>query len=102
MTCGGGGAYRARVAEIDVSRTDDRAFTVRVRDGTTETTHRVTVPPRLAELELPDGELKHAVRESFAFLLEREPASAILGRFSLDEIERYFPAYPDELLRRLG
>ena len=90
------------MAEVDVSRADDRGFTVRVRDGATETTHRVTVPPRLAGLELPDGELEHAVRESFAVLLEREPASAILGEVSLDEIERYFPEYPDELRRRLG
>ena len=31
---------------------------------------------------------------SFEFLLEREPASSILSRFALPEIERYFPEYP--------
>jgi hypothetical protein len=42
------------------------------------------------------------VRESFEFLLEREPASSILARFSLTDISRYFPEYPEELARRLG
>jgi hypothetical protein len=30
---------------------------------------------------------------SFTFLLEREPKEAILGRFELPVIERYFPEY---------
>jgi hypothetical protein len=42
------------------------------------------------------------VRESFAFLLEREPNTSILGEFSLDVISRYFPEYSQELPRRLG
>lgn len=31
------------------------------------------------------------------FLLDREPATSILPRFSLDVIGRYFPEYPAEL-----
>jgi hypothetical protein len=42
------------------------------------------------------------VRESFAFLLEREPASSILPDFSLAITSRYFPEYGDELSERLG
>jgi hypothetical protein len=42
------------------------------------------------------------VRESFAFLLEREPNTSILGEFSLDVISRYFPEYSQELPDRLG
>jgi hypothetical protein len=34
------------------------------------------------------------VEASFRFLLEREPPSAILRKFALSEIERYFPDYP--------
>jgi hypothetical protein len=34
-------------------------------------------------------------------LLEREPASSILSRFSLSEITSYFPEYPSELAHRL-
>ena len=43
---------------------------------------------------VPEEEL---VRASFAFLLDREPATSILTRFSLDVIGRYFPEYTSEL-----
>ena len=42
------------------------------------------------------------VRASFEFLLEREPASSILRKFSLDIISRYFPDYSAEIRARLG
>ena len=41
------------------------------------------------------------MRESFLFLLEREPASSILSEFSLDVIPNYFPEYIEELPGRL-
>ena len=41
------------------------------------------------------------MRESFVFLLEREPASSIMSEFSLDVISRYFPEYVEELPERL-
>jgi hypothetical protein len=91
------------VAEISISPGGDREFEVRVRDGSAETTHHVTVPARIGDGIDPDEHgLETVVRESFEFLLEREPASSILGRFSLADISRYFPEYPDELARRLG
>jgi hypothetical protein len=37
------------------------------------------------------------VRASFRFLLDREPATSILARFSLDVISRYFPEYRREI-----
>ncbi len=81
----------------------DRRFRVEVRDGAIETTHEVTVPARIrGGPPLNDEDLERAVRESFLFLLERERASSILARFSLDDITRYFPEYPSELARRLG
>jgi hypothetical protein len=42
------------------------------------------------------------VSASFAFLLEREPREAILRRFDLPAISRYFPEYQREIQRRLG
>lgn len=42
------------------------------------------------------------VRESFAFLLAREPAGAVLPRFELSVISTYFPDYLDEISRRLS
>jgi hypothetical protein len=41
------------------------------------------------------------VRETIEFLLEREPATAILPEFSLNDVARYFPEFPEELQRRL-
>lgn len=56
----------------------------------------------LEELGIPEADPEAVVRESFAFLLEREPATSILPEFSLPVIARYFPEYPSELPRRLG
>jgi hypothetical protein len=91
------------MAEIQITATGDREFDVRIRDGGAETQHHVTVPDRIGDSIDPDEHgLETVVRESFEFLLEREPASSILPRFSLTDISRYFPEYPGELARRLG
>jgi hypothetical protein len=47
-------------------------------------------------------DMDRLVRETFAFLLEREPRGSILRRFDLAVVERYFPEYPREIRRRLG
>ncbi len=44
-----------------------------------------------------DAAVEDLVRRSFEFLLEREPASAILRRFDLSVIGRYFPDYDQQL-----
>jgi hypothetical protein len=41
------------------------------------------------------------VRETFAFLLEREPRTAILPAFDLSAVARYFPEYPAAIRERL-
>ncbi len=91
---------------IDIHPAGEHAFTVRVSEGTEPTEHKVTVPTPLREqLGIADGETdaeERLVRESFAFLLEREPATAILADFSLDVIRRYFPAYDDEIASRMS
>jgi hypothetical protein len=91
------------MADISISPLAPRTFRVEVREGQRETTHHVTVPERLGErLELRDDDLERVVRESFRFLLEREPSTSILRQFSLSDISRYFPEYPGELARRLS
>lgn len=90
------------MADIRISPTGAREFRVQVREGERETTHRVAVPDRLGGLKFRDDDLERVVRESFRFLLEREPASSILAQFSLSEIARYFPDYPSVLARRLS
>lgn len=78
-------------------------FGVEVTEGHEVTGHRVRVPEGfLDDLLLAGAEQEAVVRESFEFLLEREPATSILREFSLDEITRFFPEYPDELRRRLA
>jgi hypothetical protein len=56
----------------------------------------------LDELDLGRVEAEDVVRESFRFLLEREPSTSILPEFSLDDIGRYFPDYFQELPKRLS
>ncbi len=73
-----------------------------VTDGAETTAHRVIVPPTLLDdWGLDDDDAEAVVRESFAFLLEREPAGSILPEFSLAIISRYFPEYAEELPGRL-
>jgi hypothetical protein len=91
------------MTEIAIRPLGEREFLVEVSEGGRRTAHRVTAPERLGGgLELRDEDLAGVVRQSFEFLLERERASSILSRFSLDEISRYFPEYEQELARRLG
>ena len=88
------------MAEIRVTPTGNREFEVVV--GEEASTHRVTVPEDLvAGLGLPEDDLESVVRESFMFLLEREPASSIMTEFSLDVIPTFFPEYKEELPKRL-
>lgn len=78
-------------------------FGVQVTEGDVTTSHQVTVPESLLEdLNLVDTDEETVVRESIAFLLEREPATSIMEEFSLDVIPRYFPDYSEELTRRLS
>lgn len=93
------------MASIDVQRSD-RAdgyeFEVIVREGQSRTRHRVTLKQadyqRLAAGKATPEAL---VRESFQFLLEREPKESILGAFDLTVIGRYFPEYEREISGRL-
>jgi hypothetical protein len=91
------------MADISVTPVAPRTYRVEVREGHRETTHQVTVPERLGErFQLGEDDLERVVRESFRFLLEREPATSILRQFSLSDISRFFPEYPSELARRLS
>jgi hypothetical protein len=91
------------MADITITPVAPRVFRVEVRQGQRATTHVVTAPERLGEeLQLREDDLEQVVRESFRFLLEREPATSILRRFSLSDISRYFPEYSSELQRRLS
>ena len=86
---------------IDVDRVegdvDPERFAVRVNGHGYDVSVSAAYKAELA----PTAESAELVSESFAFLLEREPADAILARFDLRVIERYFPEYRTEIARRL-
>ena len=89
--------------DIFIKAIGPRRFHVQIREGDGTARHyHVTVPENLiAELRLPEKDLDKVVRESFVFLLEREPASSIMRDFSLDVISSYFPEYKETLVGRL-
>jgi len=69
--------------------------------GAVTTHHRVRVTK--AELDrLGSGRsVEELLRESFAFLLEREPNTSILSSFELPLIGRYYTEYEQEIQARL-
>lgn len=88
--------------EISITPLGAGEFGVELRQGDVTTSHKVCVPATFADdLGLVEVDQEQLVRESMAFLLEREPATSILPEFGLDIIPRYFPEYSDELVRRI-
>jgi hypothetical protein len=85
--------------EIDIKAADEHAYDVTVTaDDGSRTDHSVHVSPAwLAALGLSAAQEPVLVRASMIFLLEREPPSAILPSFGLDEIVRYFPDYQEQI-----
>lgn len=90
------------MAEIDVTHEEGDRYRVHVRDDTGSSEHRVTA----TESQLRDvgaaGRAEELLEESFRFLLEREPRTAIMSSFELPTISRFFPEYPDEIRRRMS
>lgn len=89
--------------QIEVKKIDDKSFDVRVVEGKSESSHRVTVAEedygRLTGGKISPEQL---IRRSFEFLLENESKESILARFDLSVISRYFPQYEREIKKRLG
>ncbi len=81
---------------------DPMAFEVVVREPGGETRHRVTIAAahlrRLSSGVPPE----RCVEAAFLFLLDREPNEAILGRFDISVISRYFAEFERELPRYLA
>ena len=86
---------------ISVESSGGDVYRVVVRQGHGKTTHEVTVTPEDVARYAPGSTPERLLEASFAFLLEREPASSILSRFALPVIERYFPEYPRVISRML-
>lgn len=92
---------------IEIRRTgegDPLQFEVVVREGGSETRHEVTMDG--GTCQRLGGDSQHTpeqvIEAAFRFLLDREPKEAILGRFDVTIISRYFPAFERDLPRYLA
>lgn len=72
-----------------------------VGDEASATQHVVEVDRATLDALAPDASPEKLVRESFGFLLEREPRESIMRAFELPIIARFFGDYPDEIKRRM-
>jgi hypothetical protein len=75
---------------------------VTVGDDAGATHHEVQVAGDLLARLAGGRSPEELVEASFTFLLEREPREAIMSRFELPVITRYFPEWEAEMERRLG
>ena len=90
-------------AKIEVEKTGNLEFRVRVVEKGSESTHHVSMKQAdYARLTGGKIEPEELVRRSFEFLLEREPKESILSRFDLSVIGRYFPEFEREIKRKLS
>jgi hypothetical protein len=88
---------------IDITPLGAQRYTVTLHNAGTTGSHQVRVPPALiSDLGLGADDGERLVRASFEFLLEREPATAILSSFDLDVVGRYFPEYLATMRRQIG
>lgn len=87
---------------IEVTKNDEKSFTVRVTESGTTSVHQVTVDTKYcSKLAGEKAKPEDLIRKSFEFLLEREPKESILSRFDLPLITRYFPEFEREIKKRL-
>lgn len=78
---------------IAITHLDGNEYEVTLAERGRSTAHTVTVWPSDVEQYAPGALPEALIEASFRFLLEREPKEAILPRFELPVIERYFPEY---------
>lgn len=87
---------------IEVTRRpgdDPLAFEVVVREDDGESRHNVTAMAAELRRLAPASSPERCIEAAFRFLLDREPRQAILRRFDVSVIARYFPEFERELPR---
>jgi hypothetical protein len=72
---------------------DGHRCRVEVSDARSTTRHQVRVSRRDLEEFGRGRPAEQLVRDSFDFLLQREPKESILREFDLSVIKRYFPEF---------
>ncbi|MCL4845644.1 MAG: hypothetical protein KJ066_03845 [Acidobacteria bacterium] len=86
---------------IIVEALGESRYRVTVDEGGSRSVHEVTVTPDEVARYAPGVSAERLLHASFTFLLAREPKEAILPRFTLSTIERYFPEYGREIRGRV-
>ena len=78
---------------------DPLRFEVTVRDGAGETRHQVTMTQETCLSLTAGGKYspEQCLEAAFRFLLDCEPKEAILKRFDVTVISRYFPDFERQL-----
>ena len=79
-----------RVVKEDALRSE---LTVRVRDGSGESKHEVTLARDMVQRLAAGEPAESFVRRCFVFLLERESKESILRHFDVSVISKYFPEF---------
>ena len=84
------------MAEITVTPSED-SYEVSVVDGSTSTSHSVTVGSEDLERFGRGASAPDLIEASFRFLLSKEPKESIMSRFDISLIPTYFPDYESSI-----
>ncbi len=76
---------------------DPLVFEVKVREGSGETRHRVTLSQKDFERLGAGAGAERLIDAAFRFLLDREAKESILARFDVSVISGYFPDFEQKL-----
>ena len=82
---------------IEVKATGADEYEVTVTEGGAQSRHRVTLSPQQQENLCPGQTPEACLEAAFRFLLDREPKEAILGKFDVMVIAKYFPEFENKL-----
>jgi len=79
------------------------SYQVKLDEGSSQHQYSVTLTQSDYNQWSNNGQLQpeQVIKAAFDFLLEREPASAILSKFDCSVIRRYFPEVDRELPKKL-
>lgn len=81
------------MADIDVRLLSGETYEVVIDEGSSASSHLVTVTDKHVDLLCGGCDPARLVEASMRFLLDREPKESITNQFDLDVIATYFPEY---------
>lgn len=83
---------------IEVKRKNQQEFIVKVKEEGTSRKYTVSLDDDYYQ-DLTGGKItrEELIKNSFEFLLEREPKESILAKFNLTIISHYFPEFEERI-----